>query len=257
MQKFGIDISKWQKGFNFDKAINEGVEFAILRAAYSTNKDTSFDTFYKKCKEKGLPVGAYHYSMAKTVADAKKEAEVMIEILKGKQFEYPIYIDVEDKVQKALGKDTLTSIIQTYCNTLEKAGYYVGIYSTYLFLRDYTHIDKLDKYDKWVAQWATKCTSKKPFGMWQFGGETNKLRSNKVADVTCDQDYCYKDYPAIIKNSGLNGYGKAVKPSTKTINELAREVIAGKWGTGQNRKDRLTKAGYDYKAVQKRVNEII
>ena len=55
MQKFGIDISKWQKGFNIDKAKAEGVEFVILRGAYSTKKDTCFETFYKQCKEKGLP----------------------------------------------------------------------------------------------------------------------------------------------------------------------------------------------------------
>ena len=254
MQKFGIDISKWQKGFNFDKALAEGVEFIILRGAYSTSKDTCFEDFYKKCKAKCIPVGVYHYTMAKTVDEAKKEADAMLKILAGKQFEYPIYLDVEDKTQKALGKDLLTAIIDTYCSTLEKAGYYVGIYSTYLYLRDYTHIDRLDKYDKWIAQWSTRCTCKKPFGMWQFGGETNKIRTNKVAGVTCDQNYAYKDYPAIIKNSGLNGFHKA---GTKTVDDLAREVIQGKWGTGLNRKNRLQKAGYDYNAVQKRVNQLL
>ena len=254
MQKFGIDISTWQKGFNFDKAKAEGVEFVILRGAYSTSKDKQFDTFYKQCKEKGLPVGVYHYSMAKTVAAARKEADAMLNILKGKQFEYPIYIDVEDKVQAALGKDLLTKIIQTYCNALEKAGYYAGIYSTYLFLRDNTHIEKLERYDKWIAQWSKKNTCPIEYGMWQFGGETNKIRTNKVAGVTCDQNYAFMDYPAIMKRAKLNGYGEVHK---KTVDELAREVIAGMWGTGLNRKDRLTKAGYDYKEVQKRVNELI
>lgn len=259
MQKLGIDISKWQKGFNFDKVKAEGVEFVILRGAYSTSKDTCFDDFYKQCKAKGLPVGAYHYSMAKTVTEAKKEAEKMLDILKGKQFEYPIYLDVEDKAQVSLGKETLTAIIQTYCDTLEKAGYYVGIYSTYLFLRDYTHIDKLDKYDKWIAQWSKKNTCPIEYGMWQFGGETNKIRTNKVAGVVCDQNYCYKDYPTIIKNAGLNGFNsEPTKPSkpAKTVTELAREVLDGKWGVGAERKRRLTQAGYDYKAVQDKVNEI-
>lgn len=254
MQKFGIDISKWQKGFNFDKALADGVEFIILRGAYSTSKDACFEDFYKKCKAKGIPVGVYHYTMAKTVDEAKKEANAMLKTLSGKQFEYPIYLDVEDKTQKALGKDLLTAIIDTYCSTLENAGYYVGIYSTYLYLRDYTHIDKLDKYDKWIAQWSTRCTSKKPYGMWQFGGETNKIRTNKVAGVTCDQNYAYKDYPAIIKNASLNGFHKA---GTKTVDELAREVIDGKWGTGINRKNRLEQAGYNYREVQDRVNQLI
>ena len=119
MKKFGIDLSKWQKGFNFEKALAEGVEFIILRGAYSTSKDTCFEDFYKKCKAKGIPVGVYHYTMAKTVDEAKKEADAMLKILAGKQFEYPIYLDVEDKTQKALGKDLLTAIIDTYCSTLE------------------------------------------------------------------------------------------------------------------------------------------
>lgn len=264
MQKFGIDISKWQKGFNFDKAIAEGVEFVILRGAYSTSKDSCFDTFYKQCKEKGLPVGAYHYTMAKTVDEAKKEAEFMLGVLKGKQFEYPIYLDVEDKTQQSLGKDTLTAIIQAYCNTLEQAGYYVGIYSTYAYLKSYTHIDKLNKYDKWIAQWYSKCECPIPYGMWQFGGEVNKIRSNKIAGVTCDQDYAYKDYPVIIKNAGLNGFKAEVQDNTnmveikpvKSVTELALEVFAGKWGAGIDRKKRLEAEGYNYVDVQTKVNEI-
>ena len=267
MQKFGIDISVWQKGFNFDKAKEEGVEFVILRGAYSTSEDKCFDGFYKQCKKKGLPVGAYHYSMAKTVKEAENEAKLMISILKGKQLEYPIYLDVEDKTQAKLGKDLLTSIIKTYCDELEKAGYYVGIYSTYSYLNSYTHINELSKYDKWIAQWSKKCTCKIDYGMWQFGGETNMLRSNKIAGVTCDQDYCCKDYPSIIKSSGLNGFKRPqdadavptpVRPQPqKTVTEIAREVIEGKWGNGAERKKKITSAGYDYNAVQSKVNELL
>lgn len=270
MPKFGIDISKWQRGFNFDKAVSEGVEFIILRGAYSQGKDSCFEDFYKACKARNIPVGVYHYSMAKTVDGAKKEANFLLNnVLKGKQFEYPIYMDVEDATQKTLGKKLLTDIIVTFCETLENAGYYVGIYSTASYMKSYTEESRLDPYDKWIAQWYTKCTYTKPYGMWQFGGETNKLRTNKVAGVTCDQDYCYKDYPAIMKKLGLNGYGKTVAPTqtvspatkpivfTKSVEELALEVIQGFWGSGADRKERLTKAGYDYKAVQARVNEML
>lgn len=268
MQKWGIDISTWQEGFNFDKAKAEGVEFAMLRGAYSQSKDDQFETFYKQCKDRNIPVGAYHYSMAKTVADAKKEASVMLGILKGKQFEYPICLDVEDSTQQKLGKDTLTAIIQTYCDTLEKAGYYVGIYSTEYYLNNYTHVDKLAKYDKWIAQWYTECQSDIPYGIWQFGGETNMIRSNKVAGVVCDQNYAYKDYPAIIKSAALNGFKaepqdkpqddtnmQEVKP-VKSVTELATEVFEGKWGVGIDRKRKLEAEGYSYADVQTKVNEI-
>ena len=218
MEKFGIDVSKWEKGFDFDKALSEGVEFVILRGAYTIYKDTCFDAFYEACSARKIPMGVYLYSMAKSVAEAKEEAICLIDnVLKGKTFEYPIYFDVEDKVLKALGKDKLTDVIIAFCETLENAGYYVGIYSTANFLKSYTHEDKLTPYDKWIAQWASKCTYKGFYGMWQFGGETNKLRSTKVAGMVCDQNYAYVDYPTIIKGAKLNGFGSNPKESYHVV----------------------------------------
>ena len=95
-------------------------------------------------------------------------------------------------------------------------------------------------------------------GFWQFGGETNLIRSNKMAGVVCDQNYMYKDFPSLIKENGLNGFEKtenANKPTAvKTVNDIATEVIAGLWGNGSERKDRLTKAGYSYDEVQAEVD---
>ncbi len=55
--------------------------------------------------------------------------------------------------------------------------------------------------------------------------------------------------------------GKTVKATTtkktKSVDELAKEVIRGDWGNGEERKKKLTEAGYDYSAVQKRVNELL
>ena len=51
--------------------------------------------------------------------------------------------------------------------------------------------------------------------------------------------------------------GNVVYPTKKSVGEIAREVIQGKWGNGTDRKKRLTNAGYDYNAVQKRVNELM
>ena len=254
MQVFGIDVSKWQGDFDFNLAKAEGVKFVIMRGAYALSKDTKFESYYKACKALKLPVGCYHYSMAKSVTEAKNEANFLINnVLKGKQFEYPIYMDVEDKVQLNLGKDLLTNIVIAFCDTLEKAGYYVGIYSSTSFFTTYLNESKLTKYDKWVAQWNNVCTYKGKYGMWQYGGETNYIRSNKIANVTCDQNYCYVDYPTIIKKNKLNGFNVKLK----TIDELAKEVLDGLWGVGEERKKNLTSAGYNYTDVQKRVNELV
>jgi hypothetical protein len=51
--------------------------------------------------------------------------------------------------------------------------------------------------------------------------------------------------------------GNVVYPAKKSVDEIAREVIQGKWGNGTDRKNKLTNAGYDYNAVQKRVNELM
>ena len=57
--------------------------------------------------------------------------------------------------------------------------------------------------------------------------------------------------------SVFDNNGNVVYPTKKSVDEIAREVIQGKWGNGSDRKNRLTNAGYDYNAVQKRVNELM
>ena len=57
--------------------------------------------------------------------------------------------------------------------------------------------------------------------------------------------------------SVFDANGNVVYPTKKSIDEIAREVIQGKWGNGTDRKNKLTNAGYDYNAVQKRVNELM
>lgn len=57
--------------------------------------------------------------------------------------------------------------------------------------------------------------------------------------------------------SVFDANGNVVHPAKKSVDEIAREVIQGKWGNGIERKNRITNAGYDYNAVQKRVNELM
>lgn len=244
MKRFGIDVSKWQGNFNFSKAKAEGVEFVILRGAYTTGKDTKFEQYYADCKALGLPVGVYQYSMAQTVDQARKEAEFLYNnVLKGKKFEYPIYIDIEDRTQLALSHDTLTDIACAWCEYLEAKKYYVGIYAGKYTFRDQMDDSRLKRYTHWVPMWGKECTydDKSVLGMWQFGGETNVINSiqkkvpvyddrepqritgyktitapKPIAGVVCDQNYAYHDFPAAIKANGLNGYGNttaAAKPA--------------------------------------------
>ena len=262
-QKFGIDVSHWQGDFDFARAKSkEGVEFAIIKAGggdAGLYKDSKFETNYKKCEDCGLPKGAYFYGNAKSVAEAKKEAEYFISILSGKKYEYPVFYDVEGRMITDNDRATLTEIIKMFCSTMEAAGYWVGIYSSESFFNSEMNDGELTRYSHWVARWGKSKpapSSGAEAQMWQFGGETNLIRSNKINGQTCDQDYCYVDYPAKIKAAGLNGYSKggSAAPAKKSNAEIANEVIAGKWGNGTERKERLTGAGYNYSEIQEIVN---
>lgn len=259
MRKFGIDISRWQRGLELKQAKTEGVEFVILRGAYSCDKDSCFDDFYAQARRWGLGVGVYQYSMALSPEDARAEAAYLVaHVLSGRQFSYPVYLDVEDSVQKALGKAAMDDIVRAWCDAIEAAGYFAGVYCNGDFYRNYCSGEELAKrYTWWYAAWCREEITDYP--MHQFGGGTNLVRSNQIAGYTCDQDYCYEDFPSIIKAAGRNGYGIDAPQETptapaKTVDELAAEVIVGAWGNGAERQQRLEAAGYDYVAVQSAVN---
>ncbi len=255
----GIDISKWQGDFDLAEAKAEGQEFVIIKGGGGNDGlyvDRCFEANYKKAKALDMPVGCYFFSLAKSEAEALKEAEYFYEsCLKGKQFDLPVYIDVEGEMLK-IEKSKLTAIIKAWCNTLEKKGYFVGIYASLSTFESRVNDEELAIYTHWVAHWANECgyKNKSILGIWQFGGETNPLRSNKVAGVVCDQDYMLIDYSDVIKNKGFNGFKKSAK---KSLDEVVKEVLDSEWGNGAERKKRLEAAGYDYAAVQDRVNYVL
>lgn len=268
----GIDLSKHNGNIDWQKVGTSDVTYVILRAGYGKEikqKDPTFETNYKGAKSIGLPVGVYWYSYADSVENAKTEAKVCLEAIKGKQFEYPIYFDLEEKSQFDKGKAFCDSLVRAFCGEIEKAGYFTGLYCSTYWLSNFISKEVSDRYAIWVAQYGSKCTyNVSPYGMWQYSS-TGKIPG---INGNVDLDYCYVDYPKSIKAKGLNGIGKNDKPvfntvqptqkptqvqNKKTVDEIAKEVIAGKWGVGQDRKNKLAAAGYDYGTVQKRVNELL
>lgn len=204
----GIDVSKYQGNINWGKVKADGVDFAILRLGYTGTKtrkptlDAKFKRNYAQSVKAGVNIGVYYYSTATTLKQAQNEAKFVIKQLKGKKLQYPVYIDTEDAMQAQLSKTTLTNIIKEFCEALEKAGYYVGIYSNKYWFADQVNDKKLKAYDKWVAQYNTKCTYKGDFGMWQY---TDRGKVGGIKGYV-DLNKCYKDYPKIIKKAKLNGY---------------------------------------------------
>lgn len=217
----GIDVSTFQGTIDWNNVKAAGIKFAIIRGGYGRHeKDEKFESNYKNAKKAGVPVGVYHYSYADSIEKAEQEAEFCISYLKGKQLEYPVAFDIEDKTQSILTRERITDIAAAFCERLEKAGFYVCIYSSKSWFTDKFDMRKLSRFDIWVAQWNAECTYKGNYGMWQYSntGSVNGI-SGRV-----DLDYAYKDYPSIIKKAGLNGYKKAAeKPESKPAEKPIKE----------------------------------
>lgn len=237
----GVDLSYCQEGISFSALREAGVKFAIIRAGFSTKKDVTMDKFVKDCTENGIDFGFYWYSYAMSVEQAQAEADKCIEVIKGLSPAYPVFFDMEKKKQiDGLNTDTRTEMAIAFCEKIRQAGFKPGIYANPSFMENYYDKQQLvGKYDIWLAHWTNSpdCPSRYNYGqtMWQWG-------LDRIDGYDIDGDICFCDYAK-------------PTPAKKTVDELADEVIAGKWDNGAERERLLTAAGYDYNAVQKRVNE--
>ena len=206
--KKGIDVSYCQKQVDWNKVT---AEFVIVRAGYgkyANQKDAMFESHYAGAKKRGIPVGAYWYSYAMTPDEARQEADACIAVLAGKQFDYPIYYDVEEKKQFDLGREKVSAIIRAFLERMEAAGYWVGLYGSYSSLTTYTDEDIRKRYAIWLAHWdVQKSPYSGAYGVWQYS-----VGAADGVTGACDLDYSYVDYPAKIKEKGLNGYGKPPEP---------------------------------------------
>ena len=209
-----IDVSTHQGTINWAQVKASGVDGVIIRAGYgreSSQKDARFEEYYAGAKAVGLPVGTYHYSYAKSTADVLKEADVMLNWMKGKQFELPVYFDAEEN-------GITTDMVIAYCDRLEKAGYFVGVYANKHWLTNILDYDRIKRFTIWVAQYNSTCTLGKAHDMWQYSstGRVTGIAGN------VDMNHCYRDFTTQIKSAGLNGYSTgttsvpAATPTTST-----------------------------------------
>ena len=251
MTKHGIDVSVHQGVIDWARVKNSGkVDFVILRAGFgctATQKDKKFDYNYDGCIKNGIPVGAYWFSYAKTVDNAREEAKACLQVLNGRKLDYPVYFDFEEASQLRTGKANVTAMAKVFCETIEAAGYKAGLYSMKSGLQNYMSDEMKQKYTVWVAHVNVPQTSYTGHDMWQYTwtGHIDGINGN----VDCS--YCYKDLCGTVVNP------EPVVTPTKSIREIALEVLDGKWGNGTERKNRLTAAGYNYAAVQEEVNKIL
>lgn len=237
----GVDLSYCQEGISFPVLKQAGVRFAIIRAGFSTKKDVTMDKFVVDCKKYGINYGFYWYSYAMSVEQAQTEAEKCIEVIKNLSPTYPVFFDMEEKKQiDNLNTEIRTKMVIAFCEKIRQAGFKPGVYANPSFMENYYDKSRIvGRYDIWLAHWTN--SPERPSGfsygqtMWQWG-------LDRIGGYDVDGDICFTDY------------GKK-NPVKKTIEQLADEVLASKWDNGAERERLLTAAGYDYNAVQKRVNE--
>lgn len=203
---YGVDLSVHNGSVDMEKVRASGKSFVFLREGYGDElsypgqKDARFETNYKNAKAAGLHIGAYHYMYATNVNAAKREAQGFLNNLKGKSFDYPIALDIEESSQYKLTNSTVEAITKAFMDICEQAGYYVMLYSYESFLTAKFSADFRKRYDVWCAN-----ISRQPsisYGIWQysFTGSVSGI-SGRV-----DLNRTLKDYPSIIKNAGKNGF---------------------------------------------------
>ena len=204
----GIDVSRWQGSINWDAVKQTDIEFVILKAGGSDAGlyiDPTFDHNYNECKRLGIPVGCYYFvgSKCTSAADGLADAKQFLNIIRDKTFEYPVYLDYE--APSPANKQGNTDAAIAFCQHVQNAGYYVGIYASDISgFADRLDISRLDEYDKWVARYpdAPKYVTSWGMHQWSSTGSVSGIQGN------VDMNTAIQDYQTIIKNAGLNGFAK-------------------------------------------------
>ena len=200
---YGIDISTHNGFIDWGKVKASGqVDFAILRCGFGREHprqvDRQFERNYAECTRLGIPVGVYHYSYALSPEDAEKEAEFCLKLIKVKKLQMPVWYDIEEKSHVQRGN--CDDIASAFCNMLEAAGGFVGVYTFDSFAR--TNLS--DKTKKRYAMWIARIGSEpkySDYGIHQYSW------TGKIPGINGDVDmnFCKLNYPRVIVGKHFNG----------------------------------------------------
>lgn len=252
----GIDISAWQGDKNIDLA-KVPYDFCIVKATEGTNyKNRYFASHCDKVLNRKKLLGVYHYANS---GDPQKEADYFLAYCKKYIGKAILILDWEAKNNPQFGKNDLEWCLK-WCNYVYQK---TGIKPLIYIQKSAMDAVKKAGYGLWVAQYPDYVETGYQEHPWNEGKYNCLIRQ----------------YTSVGKLSGYNGnldLNKAyisaaswhklatkavkivtIKPVKKSVNTLAKEVLAGKWGNGADRKIRLTKAGYDYNKVQAAVNKLV
>lgn len=212
MSKTIMDVSRHQGTIDWAKVKASGkIGGVMIRAMGNSAEgkhskpylDPTFERNYSECTRLGIPVGVYGYFKAVNRAEADKELAMLKQALTGKVLSLPVAVDIEDEVQKPLGKAALTDIAAHCLSTVESWGVYAMLYTGLWFGSTFLYMGgvELKPYDVWLAAYRTRKPAPGwPFGMWQY---TSTARMPGVS-TNVDMSHAYKDYASIIRRAGLS-----------------------------------------------------
>lgn len=221
----GVDVSKYNGYPDWATAKRNGVQFAILRlgSGYGGGYvDKTFEYNYRECKKAGIGVGVYVASYL----NISSEIDMTLKALKGKQLEYPVYFDIEDFSLngRSYTNTQLTNYTVRFCSEVERAGYYVGIYSNKAFLDIRLYWERIKKYDIWIAHWSKNVNYNGKYGMHQYTNQGQWKGIASTGEGGVDTNWCFVDYPSLMKKLGLNGHKKQ-KAEVKGLSKMEEEKL--------------------------------
>ena len=250
--KKGIDVSYANGFIDWSKAKND-ISFAIIRSSFGSDLPSQIDSYFYQnangCKKNGIPFGIYHFAYFIDEATAKAEADFAIRLAneykdRVKFIALDIEEDSENYAKRVGASPNWTNCAIVFLEKVKSAGYTPVLYSNQSWLQNQLDFDRVKKYKLWYAAPGAG-SPKYSCAIWQYSW------SGKINGISGDVDMNY------LYDESLFSTNKKEPAKKKSVDELAKEVIAGKWGAGEERKKRLTDAGYDYYAVQNRVNGIM
>jgi GH25 family lysozyme M1 (1,4-beta-N-acetylmuramidase) len=211
----GFDVSSQNGEIDWEAVAESGMDFVMIRTGegQAPDRDAQFEKNYNGAVAAGLKVGVYHVCCVRTAEAAKKEAEYCLEILDGRDLDYPVAYDIEKAGCFADGRQNTTAIAKAFCEVISAAGYTPMIYSSTSYLNDYFDWTKLAGYKVWAADYrGVKPTLTVPVDIWQY---TNV---GTVAGANTDQGVCDLD-DSYMEASGVKFVEKSIqmkKGSTTT-----------------------------------------
>lgn len=148
----GIDVSEWQGSINFARVKEAGIEMVYIRAGQGFSyEDAQFERNYEEARRNGLKIGVYHYMTARSVEDAKLQAQFFVSLISGKQIDCKLAMDFESF--GSLNRSQINEIAVAYMEEVKRlSGKEVVVYSN-TYDAKYVFNSEVAKEPLWVAQY--------------------------------------------------------------------------------------------------------